>query len=131
MAFTTTVTDLIIRTHSVLNEYQFLISATYIQTFILQNIRGGSGVLRVLFAAFVFGFPFLLPHIYGYIAIPKGYEGVRNEDLDGLEGYGFQAEEAPASRLNGSFRIGRQPAIIWVDIANAANAQDVRADHLS
>jgi hypothetical protein len=37
----------------------------------------------------VFVLPFMLAHIYGHFAIPKGYEGVRNEDLGDWERENF------------------------------------------
>jgi hypothetical protein len=37
--------------------------------------------MRMLALCGVFSFPFTLPYIYGHFAIPKGYEGIRNEEL--------------------------------------------------
>ena len=36
---------------------------------------------RLLLACFVFGLPFLLSSVYSFCAIPKGYEGISNEEL--------------------------------------------------
>ena len=46
-------------------------------------------LVRMLALCGVFGFPFLLPHIYGHFTIPKDYEGVRNEDLGEWERENF------------------------------------------
>jgi hypothetical protein len=36
----------------------------------------------VIFSA-VFGFPFILPSIYSYLALPKDFVEIRNEDMEG------------------------------------------------
>ena len=43
-------------------------------------------ILRATLGLFVLAFPFLLPHIFSYIAIPRGYVGVRNEDIKPSDG---------------------------------------------
>lgn len=41
--------------------------------------------VRLLAFLVVLGFPFLLPHLYAYFAIPKDLVEIRNEDIDGFD----------------------------------------------
>ena len=45
----------------------------------------GSKLQHVIFGGMILIFPFLLPCIYSCLAVPKGYEGISNEELEQLE----------------------------------------------
>ena len=51
-----------------------------------------TSLARALVLCSIIMFPFMLPHIYSHFAIPKGYEGVANEDLSEEERENFYLE---------------------------------------
>ena len=86
------------RFHGLLIDYRYLFTAAYIEGFVFQRLRGLE-FLRLLFAVFVFGLPFLLPYIFSYFAIPTGYEGIRNEELEEEDRDNFELDKAPLYQL--------------------------------
>ena len=67
-------------------------------------------ILRAALGLFVLAFPFMLPHIFSYIAIPRGYLGVRNEDIKPSDGTRILLHGLDASRL-----LPRDPHVsIWL-----------------
>ena len=92
MINTKTIFDTMMQFHSLLTHYRRLVSVAYIEAFVWQHLKG-SELPRVLFAGFVLGFPFLLPYIYGYLAIPPNYTGVRNEESGKKDGDDFKLDK--------------------------------------